>query len=86
MEVDIQTPEMDKAWRIKEEMSEQCPSIGRSICTCNDTSFKDDSGNYIYENLIIDGDVVYEPEYEVKDIYDEITSGNCLSRAFFRVC
>ena len=44
--------------------------------------FKDNNGDYIYENLIIDGNIVYEPEYEVlRDIYDDITS-NVYKMAF----
>ena len=49
--------------------------------TSNETIyFKDGGGNYIYENLIIDGNVVYEPEYEVKDVYDN--SSNVYKMAF----
>ena len=43
--------------------------------------FKDDNGNYIYTDLIIDGNIVYEPEYEVRDICCSITS-NMYKMAF----
>ena len=51
--------------------------------TSNETIyFKDNNGNYMYEDLLDDnGNIIYEPEYEVKDMFDEITS-NVYKMAF----
>ena len=53
-----------------------------TIGTSNiDIYFKDENGDYIYENLMIDGNIVYEPEYEVRDVYD-INTSNIYKMAF----
>jgi hypothetical protein len=43
--------------------------------------FKDENGDYIYTDLIIDGCAVYEPEYEVRDVID-INTSNIYKMAF----
>ena len=50
--------------------------------TSNETIyFKDENGDYIYTDLLIGGNIVYEPEYEVRDVID-INTSNMYKMAF----